>query len=273
MALPQQLKSARMTDATIVSAVDNHVGDIEGAICDILGITINSDVTESHFLLNNAGQITKALIRQAAAPPVGWRFRDTTNGKEFRLVINNTSVLIDENTGTEPSPVWTNRLTIAIGTGLPTLAGATDPSNANDLARKGYVDAQVAGVAGFPAGTKMVFFQAAAPSGWTKDVTHNDKMLRVVSGSGGGSGGNWTISGLTVGGTALTIAQMPAHTHTYNRIDGSTYVVGSGAYAKVTNIYSGDTGSTGSGATHTHSISANGAWRPLYIDVIVCTKN
>ena len=45
-----------------------------------------------------------------------------------------------------------------------------------------------------PAGTVMVFYQAAAPVGWTKVTTHNDKTLRVVSGSGGGSGGTVLLS-------------------------------------------------------------------------------
>ena len=42
---------------------------------------------------------------------------------------------------------------------------------------------------GFPAGTKMVFYQALPPTYWTKDTTHNDMALRVVSGEGGGIGG------------------------------------------------------------------------------------
>ena len=43
--------------------------------------------------------------------------------------------------------------------------------------------------AGFPSGTVMLFYQAAAPLGWTKQTTQNDKALRVVSGSTGGSAG------------------------------------------------------------------------------------
>ena len=35
---------------------------------------------------------------------------------------------------------------------------------------------------GFASGTKVVFAQASAPTGWTQDTTHNDKALRVVSG-------------------------------------------------------------------------------------------
>ena len=41
---------------------------------------------------------------------------------------------------------------------------------------------------GLPSGTKIAFFQASAPAGWTQDTTNNDAVLRVVSGSGGGTG-------------------------------------------------------------------------------------
>lgn len=64
----------------------------------------------------------------------------------------------------------------------------------------------------FPSGTKLVFFQATVPTGWTLDPSAvNDKALRVMSGSettpghadaGGGSGGTIAVS------TGL------AHTHT-----------------------------------------------------------
>jgi hypothetical protein len=40
----------------------------------------------------------------------------------------------------------------------------------------------------FPSGTALVFQQTAAPTGWTKSVTHNDKALRVVSGAVGSGG-------------------------------------------------------------------------------------
>ena len=36
----------------------------------------------------------------------------------------------------------------------------------------------------------MLFVQSSAPTGWTKQTSHNNKALRVVSGSGGGSGGS-----------------------------------------------------------------------------------
>ena len=42
----------------------------------------------------------------------------------------------------------------------------------------------------FAQGTDAIFFQASAPSGWAKNTSHNNKALRVVTGSGGGSGGS-----------------------------------------------------------------------------------
>lgn len=55
-----------------------------------------------------------------------------------------------------------------------------------------------------PAGSVTVWYQAAAPVGWTKINTQDDKALRVVSGAGGGTGGSKGLS------TAFVLA----HTHT-----------------------------------------------------------
>lgn len=54
-----------------------------------------------------------------------------------------------------------------------------------------------------PTGTKMVFYQAAAPTGWTAESV-NDKFLRVVT--SGGTGG-------TTGGTVAASTSL-AHSHT-----------------------------------------------------------
>lgn len=51
------------------------------------------------------------------------------------------------------------------------------------------------GALGFPAGTKMPFAQAAAPTGWTQDTTDSatNRMLRVVNTAGGGVGGSSSL--------------------------------------------------------------------------------
>lgn len=73
-----------------------------------------------------------------------------------------------------------------------------------------------AGGSSFPSGTRMLFQQTAAPTGWTKVTTVNDVALRVVSGSVG-SGGNAPFSavfaGRNVDGHTLTVAEMPLHGH------------------------------------------------------------
>jgi hypothetical protein len=69
---------------------------------------------------------------------------------------------------------------------------------------------------GFAPGTVMLFVQTAAPTGWTKSTTHDNKALRVVSGSvtTGGTQNFTAVLNGNVGATTLTTAQMPSHTHT-----------------------------------------------------------
>ncbi|MDD3493692.1 MAG: hypothetical protein PHZ19_09385 [Candidatus Thermoplasmatota archaeon] len=122
-----------------------------------------------------------------------------------------------------------------------------------------------------PSGTKMLFAQAAAPTGWTQDTSVNDRVLRVVSGSGGGTGGSWTLSGLTVDGHALTIAEMPAHTHTM--LVEQVFVNGADRHAVRGPGTGTATSSTGGGQAHSHGLSADGNWRPAYLDVIIATKD
>lgn len=191
-----------------------------------------------------------------------------------------------------------------------------------------------AGAAEIPSGTKLAgFVQTAAPTGWVKDVTHNNKALRIVNGTVGtggttsftsvfasrtpagtignttstgtnsstsvtgttdattqtGSIGNSTSTG-TVGGTAITTANLPSHTHGVT-VSGTTSTNGAHVHsitrASVTGtagqaVYSdtdevgastggisssgdhnhtvtstGTSDATGSGTTHTHSLTMN----------------
>lgn len=105
----------------------------------------------------------------------------------------------------------------------------------------------------FASGTALLFYQASAPTGWTKSTANDNKALRVVSGATGGSSGgsvafttafasqavsgtvgtsgsttatnqNTTATGTvgttgstsvsgTVGSTTLSESQMPSHRH------------------------------------------------------------
>ena len=77
-------------------------------------------------------------------------------------------------------------------------------------------------LSGFPAGTRMLFQQAAAPSGWTKVTSGVDNMaLRVTTGSPSIVDSNQPFTtafnnksvGGTVASTTLSVGQMPIHSH------------------------------------------------------------
>lgn len=128
--------------------------------------------------------------------------------------------------------------------------------NSTKIASTAYADA--AG-SSFPSGTKLLFRQTAAPTGWTKDVTYNDVGLRVVSGTVGSVTGatafSTVFSQTTVGGYALTTSDVPAL--------NSENV---GSSPEITAIL-GYVGTAGASHAHTVALNLN------YVDVIIATKN
>ena len=125
---------------------------------------------------------------------------------------------------------------------------------------------------GFDPGTVMLFVQTAAPTGWTKSTTHDNKALRVVSGSvtTGGTQNFTAVLNGNVGATTLTTAQMPSHSHTPRRYDqligGDNNIGNSNASATIYNVSLATT-ATGGGGSHTHSMDV------AYVDVIIATKD
>jgi hypothetical protein len=130
-----------------------------------------------------------------------------------------------------------------------------------------------AGGGGFPTGTLMLFAQTAAPTGWTKSTTHNDKALRVVSGTAGSGGAIAfsTVFGRTAtDGHTLTTAQMPSHTHLMG-YSGVGAAIGRAIPAGPTYDLqvAEDTASTGGSTSHAH----NSDIRVHYVDVIIASKD
>ncbi len=120
-----------------------------------------------------------------------------------------------------------------------------------------------------PSGTVMLFFQAAAPTGWTQVTSQNDKLLRVVSGTGGGSGGAWGISGLTT--------ESATHGHTISGTTGgpsaNTQGVTTGGTAVPDTIHTHAISFTSGTENALHTHTGDGTWRPAYINVITASKN
>jgi hypothetical protein len=156
------------------------------------------------------------------------------------------------------------------------------------------------GAGSIPAGTIMSFFQAAAPTGWTQLGSQNNKGIRIVSGTGGGTGGTIAFSTLfsptatysgsinitsgQVGDTALSTAQLASHSHLVNVNQCGCWPGSSDNDRQTSEAYTtGRTRNTqteGSNGVHSHSLVGAAAGGNFvsnfdlqYIDMILATKN
>lgn len=152
-----------------------------------------------------------------------------------------------------------------------------------------------AAVSEFVSGTLMLFQQTAAPTGWTKQTTHNDKALRVVSGavSSGGTTAFSTVftdqtptittSGLSAGATTLSTTQIPSHTHVMPlHTQAPSGPGGQAGIANVTNpspgTYPTSTQAAGGGSSHSHPVAGSATSSAItlsvqYVDLIIASKN
>lgn len=148
--------------------------------------------------------------------------------------------------------------------------------------------AGLSGVDPFPSGTKQVFYQASAPTGWTQDTASalSNTVMSVVTGAGGGTGGSTSyfssflattnksgaqpdapvsgsVSG-TVGGHTLSTPQIAAHNHPVTvrfqpefvsiprSISGTDVGTGSQTLTPTSFI-----GNAGGGGSHSHPFSGS----------------
>lgn len=147
-----------------------------------------------------------------------------------------------------------------------------------------------------PTGTAMLFVQTAAPTGWTKGATHDNKALRVVTGTASSGGSSSFTSVFTT--RTIAIANLPAHDHGAGTFAVGSHTHGAGSYevngaqegtnvaptggsgkqyATNTNLsvsgtsgatvptFAGTSGSTGSGTAMDFAVQ--------YVDVIMATKD
>lgn len=155
--------------------------------------------------------------------------------------------------------------------------------------------------AAFPAGTRAIFQQTSAPTGWTKDTSTsglNNSALRFVTGTASNGGSqdfttafaSRTPAG-TVGSTTLTVNQIPLHGHpTYVNFTSLSSIDGHGAMtlrarsgeAAVYSAYTGtpdsgpghQVGGAGGGQSHTHTFTGTAMdFAVKYTDVVVAVKD
>lgn len=182
------------------------------------------------------------LVSQFPVPVTLGGTGATSSTGSGSVVLSSSPTLVTPALGTPSSVTLTNATGLPIvagttgtlsvargGTGVTTSTGtgntvlsASPTLTGTPLLGANKIDA-------FPSGTRMLFQQTSAPTGWTKDTSQNDKALRVVSGSVGTGGSvgfstafssrsisgstNSQAQGGTVNATTITTDQMPSHTH------------------------------------------------------------
>ena len=122
-----------------------------------------------------------------------------------------------------------------------------------------------------PSGSVMLFVQSSAPTGWTKSTSHNNKALRVVSGSGGGSGGSNSFTSNFASRSVSVSGSGSASGTTGSSVSGSTGDAG-GETVSFSGSVSGTTGSDG-GENISTSGSVSGNCGGSQIMYVTTTQN
>ena len=163
-------------------------------------------------------------------------------------ITNNTIVNADINSsaaiaGTKVAPDFGSQNVVTTGN----VTGAVIYGDGSNLT----------GVQPFPSGTKMLFQQTSAPTGWTKVTTHNNKALRVVSGTAGTGGSN---------AFSNTLASRGINANASNTTQGGNVSVSVGNSTAGGNISVGNTTAGGNvsianastgGTVNSHTLSTN----------------
>ena len=141
---------------------------------------------------------------------------DTDTTYDFSVPSGTTKLRLDPSTGSDDDVEITGGTNITVTRNSATqLTVSSDVTNNNQLTNgSGYITEP------FPSGTRMIFNQTAAPTGWTKSGNTDNRALRTVTGTVGSGGSigftnvlnnSVTTSGGSVSNHSLTGTQIPSH--------------------------------------------------------------
>jgi hypothetical protein len=165
---------ASQTDNNFTTTLKNKLDGIAASA---------TNVTNNNQLTNGAGYITATLTEEQVEDYVGGMVTGNTE--------TGITVTYQDSDGTLDFAVASqtdNNFTTTLKNKLDGIAAsATNVTNNNQLTNgAGYI---TSAPDPFPSGTRMIFQQTSAPSGWTKDTSDtNQRALRVVSGTAGSGG-------------------------------------------------------------------------------------
>ena len=294
----------------------NKVIELTGALTGAISVLIPAVTGGSEYLIYNntsgAYALTIAATGHVANGVVvtqGAYSRVYCDGTANFNVAVSTSVL--GAVTTKGAAVFDAGATVTAGQALVAGSGSINLRSNGEVSATLFTGsgAGLTGVDPFPSGTKMVFYQASAPTGWTQDTTAAlaNTAMSIVTGTGGGTGGATSfydvfnastqpvdLASVTVsvtgavGAHTLTTPEIPSHTHTFNAPIARPGGPNNPTFANMTQVTSQIYNSfainpTGGGGSHTHpfsvsSSSAGGtastpALNVKYANVIIASKD
>lgn len=228
-----------------------------------LVFTAGGGADVSNCMFRFTGTLTASIVVSPAAGDATTYF----NGFYYweNLTTGAFTITLTTSTGSVVLPQGRRGTLFLDSTNAPRIVGLVGSSTADPI----------------PVGTAVLFPQASAPAGWTQVVTLNDYALRLVSGTGAGTGGATgfnTVFGASVntGSYTLQVADIPSHTHDVKYTLDSNRFQGGGAGPPVDTLSSSGTSTgtaaavaTGGGGGHTHTLSMN----VNYVNIIQATRN
>jgi hypothetical protein len=267
----------------------------------VLRVQDSTDPDSTPFLIDSAGYVGIGTVSPGEA-------LDIANNGKIQLSDAGTSWTLMSATATDSIFEAVGVRNFVIKTNSSTRQ-TIDGSGATTFTGSGTAPTFYGAWGNLPAGTAMLFVQTAAPTGWTKSTTHDNKALRVVSGSASSGGSvafttafaSQAVTG-TVASYTLTTSDIPSHNHSAStsvsdsgHTHGYWYPTAVGrqsgsntqCYTEATPTNDKTTatgyanlsastsiGNTGGGGGHAHGFSAPSINLAVqYVDVIVAVKN
>jgi len=151
--------------------------------------------TTGQFLIGNTsaapswGTLSSSTVTSFSAGTTGLTPSSATTGA---VTLAGTLGVGNGGTGLSSTPA-NGALDIGNGTGF-TRTTLTQGTGITITNAAGSITIASSSTSPIPAGTVMLFYQSAAPTGWTQVTTLNDYALRIVSGTGGSTGGSVAFS-------------------------------------------------------------------------------
>ena len=239
-------------------------GNISGNAANVTGtVAVGNGGTGATTLTGYVkGNGTSAFTASASIPG------SDISGNISGNAANVTGVVAVANGGTGLSSTPSNgQINIGNGTGF-TQATITAGSGISITNGAGSISIAATGTSPIPSGSAMLFVQTAAPTGWTKSTTHDNKALRVVSGTASSGGSVAFTTAFASQGVAGTIGNTTATNQATTATNTATTATNQNTTAggSVSTSVSGSVGntslSTGEMPAHSHTFTGSGALVP-----------